>query len=637
MRWVLVCAVLLVACTPPNDVPPPDAAPTPAEAGPRRAHPRVVLMIGDGMGRAQLDAASLYAHGATGQLFLQSLPVHGRLRTASLSGTTDSAAAATAMATGVLTLNGRLAVDRHDAPATTLVELAHGLGRAAGVVTTASLPHATPGAFTAHQGARGDYLDIARDQVLRVRPEVMLGGGAQYFTEAGLEAALDAAGYTLVRDASELAAAAPPAGRLVGLFAEHHMTYVLDRTPDSREPELATMALRALDVLDADADGFFLMIEGGRIDMAAHVGDLPRTVSETLAFDDAVAAVAAWAATHDDVTLVVTADHETGGLAIVAPAPAGSYPQVSWRWGQHTSTDVDVFASGPGSEAFAGVTRDHTWVHAVLAGALAGTPVVAPARRLVADGVLEDLRWSAAHQAVATGFGAGHGQLDELRLDGDADVLALGVAGVLEWEHNALVVLVDLDYGAGTAAGTLVDRQGDADAILAALQVRAPDLPGFGADVAFVVHGGSDPRLEDRRDDAGVRALRPPRGRPDDLGWYGAATNFADGTRARAGSPVAAVPARGWELHVPWTTLYPEGRPPGATLALAAILVNDDGGYTSNQALPPFPPGTANPGRTPVSLPGVVVFAADATSAPRVVPVLTPPPAPHPRSATPGG
>ena len=147
--------------------------------GPAGPPPAVIVMIGDGMGAGQLDAASLYQHGATGRLFLQSLPHRGQLRTGGPSGITDSAAAATVMATGVYTYNGRIGLDRRRQPVETILERAAARGQATGVVTTTKLPHATPAAFTAHVGARSELRAIADQQVRLTRAEVMLGGGAR--------------------------------------------------------------------------------------------------------------------------------------------------------------------------------------------------------------------------------------------------------------------------------------------------------------------------------------------------------------------------------------------------------------------------------------------------------------------------
>lgn len=629
-----------------------DGAPPPPDGGsPDRPpivtdKPIVILMIGDGMGHAQLDAASLFAHGETGQLFMQTLPVQGEIVTGSLSGITDSAASATTMATGARTWNGSIGLDRDGQPAETAVELAHRLGMAGGVVTTALLPHATPGGFSAHRNSRNDYLDIADDQARVVRPEVLLGGGSGYYDQPGassnralgdLTGELFAAGWPVVRTSAELAAVDRAGGKVLGMFAKEHMTYVRDRAEGSTEPTLAEMSLAALDLLDQDPDGFFVMIEGARIDMAGHSNDLDRNVQETLAFDEAIEAVAGWIAERPRATLLVTADHECGGLRIVTPHAAGTLPDVEWRWGQHTNARVAVLGSGPGAAPFQGTVTDHRAIHAAIVAGLTEEAFVEPPRDLVADGHLADLRYRAVEQTNPTGFGAGYNQLDALWVDADDRALEIGVEGLFEWDHNALVVLVDTDLGAGTGparlAGALRDQRGVADSILSALDLDDPAVDGFGADFALVALGGTDPRAEDMLDRAGLRGLHAPVGDEGDLWWYGAATNFGEGVRTRGDpdDPVAAVSGEGWETRIDWRTLFPDldgGVPDGATFGIAAILVNDDGGYTSNQALPPFPDGTDNPGRTRIALPGLVRFVvdsdldgvADAALEPTVVP-----------------
>ncbi len=611
--------------------PAPDSlSPTP-DALPAERH-IVILMIGDGMGPEQRRAASLYAHGAPGQLAMEQLPFQGQLRTASLSGITDSAAAATTMASGVRTRNARIGLDANGQPVKTLVERAHELGLAAGVVSTAALPHATPGAFTAHREERADMLGVADDQALITRPEVLLGGGRQWFAAAGpdslradgglIQPLIDA-GYQYVDTAAALASASPDDGaRLLGLFAAEHLDYALDRAPDTTQPTLAAMSLEAIEFLDRDPDGFFLMIEGGRIDMAAHGNDLARTVGETLAFDAAVAAVRDWAAARDDVTLLVTADHETGGLAVTADNGQGQLPDVTWRWGQHTNARVGVHGLGPGADLFDGQLRDHTWIHAVAAAHLAGVPVTEPSAGPVPDGAFDDLRWRVTEQTVTSGFGPGFNQLDALEVDATAAGLSIGIEGLFQWDANAVVLLIDTDLGASTGParlrGAVTDQTGRIDAILAASSVDAPPVAGFGADFALVIWGGTDPHVEDLVADAGLRGLVAPIGDPTNLWWYGAAINYGESVRTRT-TAAAPTPGEGLELLVPWSTLYPAAQsgsvPAGATIGLAAILVNDDGGYTSNQSLPPFPATTTtNPGRTPTPLPGIIHFQLDTDS-----------------------
>ncbi|MBL8950504.1 MAG: alkaline phosphatase [Myxococcaceae bacterium] len=599
----------------------PDAG-QPDGGGPIRGPngPVVILMIGDGMGPGQLEAASLFRHGAPGQLYMQSLPQKASVTTSSISGLTDSAAAATTMATGVRTINGYIGVDRDLQPVETLVELAHRIGLKAGVVTTASVPHATPAGFTAHDDARGDYVAIANDQARDVKPDVMLGGGTRFFlpqgpgsdrNDNGLITTLEGSGYRVVYDRTQLdSAVRQGAEKISGFFAPEHVDYVRDRAQNSPQPTLTEMSLAALRTLARSDSGFFLMIEGARIDMASHLNDLPRTVDETLAFDDTIRAVIDATASWPDVVVLVTADHECGGLTVVTPKPAGTLPDVTWRWLQHTNVPVSLFAKG--SDLVTG-DLDHRWIHALAVSRLERKPLVLPAPILLADGTLSDLPTQVSTQRVATGFGAGYNQLDGLRLGADSRDLALGIEGLFEWNKNAVVVLIDTDFGAGTGvtrlSGALADTTGKVDGILHDSMLDAPMVAGFGAELALVSFGGAEVRIEELIDNAGLRALRTT----GNLPWLRGVINFADRVRTTAMTP--ARPGYGLEAHIEWAQLYPTlmGKvPANATLAITVVLVNDDGGFISNQALPPFAVGAMNPGRVLTALPGVVRFVVDA-------------------------
>ncbi len=599
-----------------------------AGESPTEPQPAVILLIGDGMGRGQLEAASYYQTGEAEGLRVFSLPHRGEIATASPSGITDSAASATAMATGVETYNGCVGLDRNGTAVENLVELAHDHGLAAGVVTTSAINHATPAAFTAHVTSRGDMLGIADQQALETRAEVMLGGGLQYFLPAGtgssrdddgLLAPLQEFGYQLVSTAAGLAAADPARGaRLIGLFASYHMDYEMDRPEDSAQPTLAEMTRAALTFLETDPSGFFLMVEGARIDMAAHGNDLERTVGETIAFDRALQTVLEWAKTRENVTILVTADHETGGLEVAEPSAAGEYPEVTWRTGGHTSDRVPVFGTGPGSEWIQGVVRDNRWIHAIAAARIEQADLTPPARVPIPNGDLRELRHVPTVQVVESGFGPGFDQLDSLRLDADEFGLAIGVGGLFERGKNAMVILIDEDFGAGTGVTRftdgLADHTGVADSILSSLHVDASAIPRFGADFALVDFGGEEPTILQSSSSAGLRGLHPPFGKSDDLGWLTVPIVFAEGVRP-SGEALTPQASEGFETLIPWDRLYPDlggSVPQEATIAVAAFLVNDDGGYMSNQALPPFSIGTENPGRAEVSLPGVVVFRVDA-------------------------
>jgi len=545
------------------------------EAAPRI----VVLMIGDGMGRVQQDAASGYAYGALDALAMQALPHHGTVRTASPSGITDSAAAATAMATGAFTFNGQVGVDRDGVEAESLVELARSLGLGTAIVTTADLTHATPAAFTAHALSRELHEDIAAQQAA-APADVMLGGGAVYFD------GLDVPGLIT--------------------YASEHMDYDLERTD---QPSLTEMSISALDsLLESHPQGFFVMIEGARIDMAGHANDLANSVGDTVAFDEAVGAVHAWLEPFD-ATLVVTADHETGGLAIHSEPAVGVMPDATWQWGLHTNADVDVYGSGPGTELLHEQVVDHRSVHAVLKAQLSDTDFVAPEPVLIPDGHLGDLAHHLSTQLHPTDFGEDHNELIELRVDADDYGLQVGIEGAFEWGRNTVVLLIDADHGAGTGSasmlGAVQDEEGYADGILGRLKLTEPADPGYGADFAVVASGGLDVWLSAVNDLAGLRGLDPL----DDLPWLPSVLNYGDGSRDYDSPPV---PGRGLEIALPWESLY-GATPTEATLAVVAVLVNDDGSYTSNQALPPFDLAEGA-GEAPVALPGVAVIRFEAGS-----------------------
>lgn len=588
------------------------------------AKPIVILMIGDGMGRGQLQAASLYAYGQAGQLFMESLPNEGEIETGSLNGITDSAASATAMATGVKTYNRYIGIDREENEVETILERAQRLGFGAGVVSTASLPHATPASFSAHSDERFEYLAIADSQARDVRPFVALGGGALFYnqmgpdsqrTDMGLIDPLIQAGWQYVYTRDQLMLADPANGqKLLGIFAPEHLDYTVDRQPNTSQPTLTEMSLDALRFLDSYPQGFFVMIEGARIDMASHDNDLRRAVTETIAFDDAIRAVANWASTRQNVMLVVTADHECGGLEVVTPHGQGQLPDVTWRWGVHTNSRIRIFGQGPLTQNIPGI-HDHTWVYQLMRAHLFTEPLVDPPVVLTPDGNLSDLSHTAVSQAVPTAFGTGINELNELRVDADEYGLFIGIEGLFEWGQNTVTILIDRDFGAATGHASMLDvvtdNSGRFDQILGSLTLTAPAVPGWGADFAIGSWGGSDPKIDELSTDAGLRGLSPV----DNLPWLAAATNFGENVRTRSATPRAPQADEGYEVFIPWEQIYPAlgGMVPvNSTIALAAILVNSDGGYMSNQSLPPFAATqTTNPGSAHTALPGVVSFVVD--------------------------
>ncbi|MGY3926471.1 alkaline phosphatase [Aeromonas simiae] len=302
----------------------------------------VIFFLGDGMGITTLTASRIYSVGEEGSLTLDSLPESAFIKTFSHDAqVTDSAPSMSAYMTGVKSNNGVIAMDgdatqQDDCTqsagkgVTTLLELAKQAGRATGVVTTTRVTHATPAATYAHLCNRDLENDIAAQLVpggagynaaLKDGVDVVLGGGSRHFlpeSEQGkrrdgrnLITEMQAQGYQYVSNESELKAASGDK-KLLGLFGSSHMNYELDR--QSGEPSLAEMTVSALSHLTSNPKGYFLMVEGGRIDHALHDTNAKRALVDTIAFDDAIKAALDEVKKSDPelkhTLIVVTADHD---------------------------------------------------------------------------------------------------------------------------------------------------------------------------------------------------------------------------------------------------------------------------------------------------------------------------------------
>ena len=600
MRLVVAVLHALAGCSTP-DAGPADSG----EIDPGEAPPRIILLIGDGMGPVHQELTSRMVHGAPGALVMEQLPVRGQILTASPSGITDSAASATAMATGQLTYNGRIAVDRDGVELETAVELARGAGLATGVVTTSTLTHATPAAFTAHELSRNDVAAIAADQVREVAPEVMLGGGRAHFDE-GLIDELTAAGYAIAGSAAELEGIdTARTGRLFGAFSSGHLPYV--RARGDEIPDLPAMATTALEILERDPDGFFLMIEGARIDHASHANRLADALAETAELDQTVAAVLGWAAGLDNVTIIVTADHETGGLDVVSHGELGELPEVRWRWGQHTNRRVHVHALGPATELFDGALVDHRAIYQVVRAAITGEPAALPDRAPLASGHTGELRESPASQEVVSDVA---GRLDHLRIDADRYGLTVGLDGLYPFSGAALVVLIDVDFGSGTGPARLTalgaPQDDPVDELIANLAIDGSAIPGLGFDAAAVSIGGLESKLGAALGPrAGFRRIGPG-GKPAAPSGQ-VVINYDDGVRE-----LIAAPLSGAEIQIPWSRI---GGSPSSAIAVTALLTDETGAVVSNQGLPAI----SRPG----ALESVVVILADADGDGLVDPELT--------------
>ena len=235
----------------------------------------------------------------------------------------DSAAAGSAMSTGHKVNNAAVAVTPDGKEVPTVMEVAKGRGKRIGLVTTATVYDATPAAFSLHALSRRDSQGLV-DQYLALEPDVLMGGGADYFLPAAtpsgkrkdgkdIIAAFRAKGYQIARNTAELKAAT--GAKLLGLFADDDMDFELDRDP-AREPTTAEMAAAALRVLSRDSpNGFVLLVENENTDTAGHANDAASLMHALWAFDDAVKVALEFQRRTPDTLVIITGDHETGGFS----------------------------------------------------------------------------------------------------------------------------------------------------------------------------------------------------------------------------------------------------------------------------------------------------------------------------------
>ena len=303
-------------------------------------------MIGDGMGFPQIAVSRILALEAGERFRFEGLPVTALVTTRSASNpTTDSAASGTAMAAGIKTNNQFVGVGPDQKPVRSLTGFAQEQGWRVGYVTTTRLTHATPASFYARVFNRYTGEEDIAEHLIEHEPDLAFGGGRALFlpTEQGgrrsdgrdLLAEAQERGMTLWTEPEQLDRE-PPA-KVLGLFADDHFDYRIDnerRPPGQRQPTLERMTRAALTAMSRDETPFFLLVEGGRIDHAAHSSDPLSIALETAAFDDAIAAVLEYRREHPKTLVLVTADHATGGLAINDYADWASFKsqRASFSW-----------------------------------------------------------------------------------------------------------------------------------------------------------------------------------------------------------------------------------------------------------------------------------------------------------------
>jgi len=402
----------------------------------------IILMISDGCGYNCFELANLYQYGQAKSQVYDSFPVQYAVSTYSASSTpydpqkawesfefvlsdpTDSAAAGTALATGVKTNDGIVGLDPKGLKLTSIIEFAETLGKKTGTVTSVPFCHATPAAFLAHIDQRYKYGEITQQIFYESPTDVVMGCGHPYYDRYGKpaeepnfrfvkdqktweeliqgDAGADADGdghpdpWTVIENLKEFRSLikGPTPSRVFGI-APIYRTLQQDREGEFNAdpfdvplidtvPSLNEMTLGALNVLDDDPDGFFLMVEGGAVDWACEDNQTGRLIEEQVSFNETVEAVIDWIESHsrwEDTLLIVTSDHETG--YILGPGSGsemtdgnipdtwkplanngkGAVPEMEWHSDYHTNSLVPLFAKGYGSERFAALADETDPVH----------------------------------------------------------------------------------------------------------------------------------------------------------------------------------------------------------------------------------------------------------------------------------
>lgn len=304
----------------------------------------VIYLIADGMSDGILTAAKYYndiQDGTLGndKLYMDSIR-SGFVKTSWANGPiTDSAPAGTALSSGYKTNPGVVGLNTEGTPQATILEAAELNGLSTGIIATSEITHATPAAFSAHVENRQDYNSIMKQQLYK-GIEVVLGGGSLFFESTGggkrndgkdLTEDIKELGYDYVTTRSEMNES--NSDKLWGLFAEKDLAYDFDRVAEENqeEPSLAEMTEKAIEVLEKDEEGFFLMIEGSKIDWAAHANDPAGATGDILAFDEAVQVALDYAKEKQDTMVIVTTDHANSGFSIGNESTTSGYDDLTFE------------------------------------------------------------------------------------------------------------------------------------------------------------------------------------------------------------------------------------------------------------------------------------------------------------------
>ena len=310
----------------------------------------VILMIGDGMGLSHVYAAMSVSELP---LNIERCTVTGLQKNYSSDNyVTDSGASGTAIATGTKTNNGAIGVDAKGNRVRSILEIAEANNRSTGLISTSSLTHATPASFIAHQSSRASYENIAMD-FIKTDVDVLIGGGYDHFAKRAdklnLLDTLKARNYDVVNSMDQVLRSS--SDKLAGLTAPEHNPYRLK----GRGNMLPASTGKAIEILSRNPDGFFLMVEGSQIDWAGHANAADTLIDETLDFDQAVGVALDFAENDGHTLVIVTADHETGGVTLLNGDLKNNTVELHFSTTNHTGIMIPVYAYGPGAEKFSGI------------------------------------------------------------------------------------------------------------------------------------------------------------------------------------------------------------------------------------------------------------------------------------------
>lgn len=320
----------------------------------------VILLIGDGMGLAQIHAATVANHG---DLNIGKIRNIGFSQTgAANSGNTDSAAGGSAFAIGEKTNNRYIGMTPDNRKRTNLVDTLAGYGIKSGIISVGDITDATPAVFYAHQQDRSLSQEIARD-LLSSKAEIVIGSNQKSFFKNNDDRLMEKLGRQGFKVSTTLAGFSKETrGKQLVLLADSATRPVKEGRGDVLRQALS----HTLTLLSANRKGFFIMAEGAQIDYGGHANDLPYVVTELHDFDKAVAEALRFADQNGETLVIVTADHETGGLTLLDAEVENGSISGTFSTNDHTNIMVPVFAYGPGADEFRGMYQNNELFHKIL-------------------------------------------------------------------------------------------------------------------------------------------------------------------------------------------------------------------------------------------------------------------------------